>query len=66
MLSIAYDWLYIDKWLDNKLFTKSVFFESLKVRLEREINSKFALTIIANELYHFLESKKPFQNCLRS
>ena len=29
MLSIAYDWLYIDVWLDNMLFTKNHLIESV-------------------------------------
>ena len=33
MLSIAYDWLYIDVWLDNMLVTKIIVFESLTVWL---------------------------------
>ena len=43
MLSIAYDWLYIDVWLENMLFTKNLVFESLTVWLGLQFNSIFVL-----------------------
>ena len=43
VLSIAYEWSYIDVWLDNMLFTKSLVFQSLTVWLGLQFNSNFVL-----------------------
>ena len=65
MLSIAYDWLYIDVWLENKLFTKDLVFESLTGWLGFILTQIFCWRTVSKNIYHFFELKRQFQNCLR-
>ena len=65
MLSIAYEWLYIDVWLDIMLFTKNLLIESVTGYLVFILTQIFCWTTVANKIYHFFELKRQFQNCLR-
>ena len=65
MLSIAYDWLYVDVWLENMLFTKNLVFESLTGWLGFILTQIFCWGTVANKIYHFFGLKRQFQNCLR-